>query len=189
MTPDKFRIDRFPSTVLDARSGVPDSLGVWRRDDTAEVETLDPVLFADIMDVSMRGALQMQGQEPLKAQGHFLAAMRRLPEPLGRWNAAGWLLLALGHACVVRADWPLARQVLTDAMWSPGVFGNPWAHRLKGQAHFALQELDRAADDLLRAYQSVGHAILEGTPPGCLTLIEETVRNATAAQSAAQSAT
>lgn len=181
MTPTQFRTEQHPWTVLDARSGVQDPLGIWRRDDQAEVDSLPPEKFAEIEEAGELGGLWMREKKFAKAQARFLAALRLLPEPLGRWNAAGWLLLALGHAAVAQSAWPLARQVLSDAMWSPGVFGNPWAHRLKGQVHFALGEEARAADDLLRAYRAAGHAIMEGTAPGCLTLIEETLRKAAAA--------
>lgn len=127
----------------------------------------------------------MREQQPEAAQARFAAALRLLPEPIARWNAAGWALLALGHTCVVQSRWDIGRQVLTDAMWSPGVFGNPWAHRLKGEVHLALEERDRAADDLMRAYKGVGHAILEGTAPGCLALIEEILQHAVSAEGAA----
>ncbi len=175
MTPTQFCIEPYPRTVLDRRSGVQDGLGVWRRDDEAEVDTLDELLFNEIEHCCQLGIQHMRDRQPSDAQEQFLQALRHLPEPLGRWNAAGWALLALGHVAVTRENWNMARQVLTDAMWSPGVFGNPWAHRLKGQVHLACEERDRAADDLVRAYRAAGQAILEGTAPGCLALIEESL--------------
>lgn len=184
MTPVKFQIEPFPSTVLNPRSGVQSGHGTWFRDDHEEVELLDPALFAEVNKQCELGAQRMREQKPEAAQALFKAALRLLPEPLGRWNAAGWTLLALGHVCVVQSHWEIGRQVLTDAMWSPGVFGNPWAHRLKGEVHLALDEKDRAADDLLRAYKAAGHAVLEGTAPGCLALIEEKLQQAVASDGA-----
>ena len=178
MTPERFQLEPHPWTILDPRSGVKDDLGVWRRDDHAEVALLDPGLFAEVRGLCEFGAQRMRDQGPDDAQVRFKDALGLLPEPLGRWNVAGWTLLALGHVWVAQSRWELSRQVLTDAMWSPGVFGNPWAHRLKGQVHLALGERERAADDLLRAYRAAGHAVLEGTAPGCLALIEETLQRA-----------
>ncbi len=184
MTPNKFHIEPFPRTVLDARSGVQSVQGAWYRDDNEDVEVLDSMLFAEVRDQCELGAERMREQQPEAAQALFMAALRLLPEPIGQWNATGWILLALGHACVVQGRWDLGRQVLTDAMWSPGVFGNPWAHRLKGEIHLALGERERAADDLFRAYKAAGHAILEGTSPDCLALIEEIIHHAVASDGA-----
>ena len=173
MTPAPFRIYNLTWTILDKRAGVQDGQGVWHRDDDADVPTLDRDVFAAVRKHCNQGEAHMKERHVRQARESFIAAIKLLPEPLGQWNAAGWALLALGHAHVVTNDWQIARQVLSDAMWSPGVFGNPWAHRLKGQVHFALNERDRATDDLCRAYLMAGRDVFEGSGPECMALVEQ----------------
>ncbi len=173
MTPDAFHFEGLTWTVLDRRSGVQDEKGVWRRDDSAEVELLPDSVFAVVHTFCKTGAEAMQAKRPREAHDSFVGVLELVPKPLGRWNAVGWALLALGHTHISQASWNTARQVLSDAMWSPGVFGNPWAHRLKGQVHLALSERERAADDLARAYMAGGRAIFEGAGPECMVLLEQ----------------
>jgi len=173
MTPTPFHFDGLTWTVLNKRSGVQDEKGVWRRDDDAEVEQLTDSVFAVIEHICKTGAGFMQARQPRQAHDCFVGVLELVPKPLGRWNAVGWALLALGHAHVSQGSWMTARQVLSDAMWSPGVFGNPWAHRLKGQVHLALSERERAIDDLTRAYLGGGRAIFEGAGPEHMALLEQ----------------
>ncbi|HJN77244.1 MAG TPA: hypothetical protein QGF58_25185 [Myxococcota bacterium] len=173
MTPPPFQIDGLTWTVLDERSGVQDDKGVWRRDDFGEVEKLDPSVFALVHQCCETGTDFMREEKPKEAHGAFLGVLELVPKPLGRWNAVGWALVALGHVHVIQGSWTTARQVLSDAMWSPGVFGNPWAHRLKGQVHLALSERDRAIDDLARAYMGAGREVFKGAGPECMALLEQ----------------
>ena len=173
MTPPEFCIKALTWTVLDPRSGVPSEQGVWIRDDYADVEILDQRTFRVVEQGCRLAGEHMAVRRPREAHTCLVTVLERLPGPIGRWNAAGWALLALGHAHFSAKNWDMARAVLTDAMWSPGVFGNPWAHRLKGQAHLELGERDRAADDLARAYLGAGRSIFGETETACMALVAE----------------
>ncbi len=181
MTPTEFQIEGLTWTKLDARSGVQDMRGIWRRDDLADLKQLDDHLFEGVRELCTAGEQHMANREAQKARDCFGQAVVLLPPPRGRWNAAGWALLALAHVHVAVQDWKTARQILSDAMWSPGVFGNPWAHRLKGQVHYALGETERAVDDLTRAYMGAGRPVFEGAGPECLALVDEAVNSRDAA--------
>ena len=47
------------------------------------------------------------------------------------------------------------------AMWCPGALGNPFLHLRLGQCQFELGGLDRAADELDRAYMGAGTDIFD----------------------------
>jgi len=47
-------------------------------------------------------------------------------------------------------------------MRCPDAIGNPFLHLRLGQCQFELGELDRAADELARAYMGAGAKIFEG---------------------------
>jgi hypothetical protein len=173
MTPTAYHFDGLPWTVLDARSGVQDAEGVWRRDDEADVECLSDAKFALVRSCCEAGIEFMKTQQPQMAHDSFVGVLEFVTEPVGRWNAVGWALLGLGHVHVSQNSWVTARQALSDAMWSPGVFGNPWAHRLKGQTHLALGERERALDDFTRAVMGGGTEVLKGTGPEVTALLEQ----------------
>lgn len=48
------------------------------------------------------------------------------------------------------------------AMQCPAAIGNPFLHLRLGQCQFELGNLDRAADELARAYMGAGADIFEG---------------------------
>ncbi len=173
MTPTDFRIEGHTWTVLDPRSGVQDEQGVWRRDDEAEVELLDERSFFIVQQGCRLAGEHMAARRPRETHKALVTVLEQLPQPIGRWNATGWALLALGHAHVAAKNWDLARQVLSDAMWSPGVFDNPWAHRLKGMVHLELGEHERAAHDLTRAYLGGGRTIFGEHEPACMSVVSD----------------
>jgi len=175
MTPKEFQVSGLTWTALNPRSGVQDEHNIWRRDDEADVDRIDDELFGQIEALCVQGREHMRSKRPWDAHLAFAAAVKLVPEPIGRWNCTGWALLALGHVHVVAQNWSTAREILGDAMWSPGVFGNPWAHRLKGQVHYALNERERAVDDLTRAYMGAGRPVFKDAGPECLVLVEEAV--------------
>ena len=53
------------------------------------------------------------------------------------------------------------RDNVSMAMHCPGAIGNPFLHLRLGQCQFELGNLDRAADELARAYMGTGIEIFE----------------------------
>jgi tetratricopeptide (TPR) repeat protein len=89
----------------------------------------------------------------------YWAAWRLLPEPQIDWAASVWILAAIGDANFLRRDYvagPDRPLHCLDAM------GNPFLHLRLGQCLFELDDLDRAADELARAYMGAGSGIFEG---------------------------
>lgn len=92
----------------------------------------------------------------------FWAAWDLLPEPQTEWEAATWILGAIGDANFLGEDFEAGRDNLSLAMHCPDGIGNPFLHLRLGQCLFELGELDRAADELTRAYMAEGADIFEG---------------------------
>jgi hypothetical protein len=65
---------------------------------------------------------------------------------------------------------------LQDSMSCPGTLGNPWVHLRLGQARFEVGELERAADELARAYMGGGRDVFEGQDPKYFALVEKVLR-------------
>src|SRR5215467_14819538 len=95
------------------------------------------------------------------ALASYWAAWDLLPEPRTDWEAATWILAAIGDANFLGHDFTAARDNLSMAMHCPDATGNPFLHFRLGQSEFELGNLDRAADELTRAYMGAGEDIFE----------------------------
>ena len=95
----------------------------------------------------------------------FWEAWDLLPEPRTDWEAATWILGAIGDANFLSGDFAAGRDNLSMAMRCPDAVGNPFLHLRLGQCQFELGNLDRAADELARAYMAEGDELLEDEDP------------------------
>lgn len=96
-----------------------------------------------------------------KALDCYWAAWNLLPEPKTGWEAATWILGAVGDANYLNRDFAAGRDNLSFAMRCPGAIGNAFLHLRLGQCDYQLGNLDRAADELTRAYMAAGVEIFE----------------------------
>lgn len=100
-----------------------------------------------------------------EARKLFMQAWALLPEPQSEWEATTWLAAALGDIDFLKGNYAAARETLQFAMICPGGLGNPFLHLRLGQSQFELGELDRAADELMRAYMGAGEDIFAEEDP------------------------
>lgn len=96
-----------------------------------------------------------------EALDKYWSAWDLLPEPATQWEAATWILAAIGDVNFQSGDFQAGRDNLVTAMHCPGAIGNPFLHLRLGQCQFELGEMERAADELARAYMGGGAEILE----------------------------
>lgn len=96
---------------------------------------------------------------------NYWAAWDLLPEPKTEWDAATWILAAIGDANYLGGDYVAGRDNFANAMHCPGAIGNPFIHFRLGQCRFELGEFDRAADELMRAYMGAGRKIFDQHDP------------------------
>jgi tetratricopeptide (TPR) repeat protein len=101
-----------------------------------------------------------KGKYP-EALKKYWAAWDLLPEPQTDWQAATWILGAVGDANFLGGDYVAGRDNLSMAMHCPDAIGNPFLHLRLGQCQFELGNLDGAADELARAYMGAGAEIFE----------------------------
>lgn len=118
-------------------------------------------IHARIQTLCQRGdALADTGEFPA-ALAQYWAAWDLLPEPQTDWAAATWILAAIGDANFQGGDFTAGRDNLALAMHCPDAVGNPFLHLRLGQCQFELGDLDRAADELARAYMGAGEEIFD----------------------------
>ena len=105
-------------------------------------------------------ALANMGQYPATLEQYW-AAWDLLPVPQTIHAASTWILATIGDANFLGGDYSAGRDNLSMAMHCPDATGNPFLHLRLGQCQFELGNLDRAADELARAYMGAGSAIFE----------------------------
>lgn len=94
-----------------------------------------------------------------------------LPEPKDEWNAALWVLAAIGDCHFYLNDFLKAQQVLQAALRLPDAIGNPFLHLRLGQTEFELGNTTRAADELIRAYAVEGPELFADQDPKYLSFL------------------
>jgi hypothetical protein len=102
----------------------------------------------------------------------YWAAWDLLPEPKINWEAATWILGAIGDANFLAGDFVAGRDNLSMAMQCPDAIGNPFLHLRLGQCQFELGSLERAADELARAYMGEDGAIVADEDPKYLAFLK-----------------
>src|SRR5262245_45500025 len=101
MTPRRFvTLDGqpFAFTRLDRRAGLPHERGCYVMADDGELVPLLPAkLYKEIQAHCHEGERLMAARNHNKAFHQFLQALDLLPDPREQWNAAGWILVAVGE--------------------------------------------------------------------------------------------
>jgi tetratricopeptide (TPR) repeat protein len=133
-------------------------------------------VFARITELCEEGNDLAEQGAFSEAVGMFQQAWNLLPEPAVQWEAATWILAALGDVYFLSGDYEAAREKLSLAMHAPGAIGNPFLHLRLGQVQFELENASRAADELARAYLQEGKKIFEGEDPKYLDFIKGKLR-------------
>jgi tetratricopeptide (TPR) repeat protein len=133
---------------------------------------LTPEVHADIERLCAQGDQCAEAEQYADALQSYWAAWDLLPEPKTQWDAATWILTAVGDANFLSGDYTAGRDNLSHAMQCPEAIGNPFIHLRLGQCQFELGALDRAADELMRAYMGDGADIFEDQDPKYLKFLQ-----------------
>lgn len=92
----------------------------------------------------------------------YQAAEALIPEPKENWEASTWIYTAIGDTLFYMGNYSEALQAFQKAIASPDGLGNPYIHLKLGQCQFEMGNLEKAADELTRAYLGEGAEIFEG---------------------------
>ncbi len=129
------------------------------------MKELDDKTHSAITQLSQKGDFYAENREFAKALAEYWQAFDLIPEPKTDWDATIWVLAAIGDANFLGNDFQACLDNLSNAMHCPGAIGNPFLHLRLGQCQFELGNLDRAADELTRAYAVVGEEIFSEDDP------------------------
>jgi len=137
---------------------------------------LDPQVYAQINQLSAAGNEMLEVGNSQGALATFEKALSLVPPPLEGWEAAMWLFTSIAECHFVAGDFVAARGNALKAVRCPGGIGNPFVHLRLGQAEFELGSMERAKDELARAYMGGGDEIFAGDDPKYWRFIREILR-------------
>lgn len=140
------------------------------------MDTLPDKLYRKMEGLCAKGDRLAHRKKFAKALSQYWAAWDLLPEPKTQWNAATWILAAVGEANFLGGDFQAGRDNLTYAMHCPDAIGNPFLHLRLGQCQFELGNLDRAADELARAFILEGVKIFGDDDPKYLAFVKSKLK-------------
>ena len=123
---------------------------------------LNDEIYEEIQSLCSTGDALVDAGDFADALRKYWEAYDLIPEPKDEWEASLWIMGAIGDANFLAGDFEAGRDNLSNAMHLPDAVGNPFLHLRLGQCQFELGNLDRAADELMRAYGVAGEEIFEG---------------------------
>jgi tetratricopeptide (TPR) repeat protein len=139
-------------------------------------DTLDEQTHAAITQLTEAGDRLVEQRSYDQALDTYHQALDLVPEPITDWEAATWILTAIGETQFFKKDFIKAREALQQAMHCPDAIGNPFIHLRLGQVQFELGDLQRARDELARAYMGAGDEIFDGEDPKYLALVRQALK-------------
>jgi tetratricopeptide (TPR) repeat protein len=140
------------------------------------MRSLDDEIHARIARISEEGNALANAGDLEGALQRFRAALELLPAPRESWEAAHWLLTAIGDVLFLQGRFAEALAPLQQSVAAGGL-GNPFVHLRLGQVQLELGNRERAADELARAYMGAGDEIFESEDPKYRRLVRETLRS------------
>ena len=129
-------------------------------------------LYSQIQDLCAAGDEFAESNNFPEALRCFWEAWDLLPEPANQWEAAMWILAAIGDANFLSNDFVAGSDNLSLAMSCPDAVGNPFLHLRLGQCEFELGNLVSAVDELMRAYMAAGSEIFSDQDPKYLKFLK-----------------
>ncbi|USD22771.1 hypothetical protein MJO52_06440 [Microbulbifer variabilis] len=133
---------------------------------------LDPSIHDKIVVLSKEGDDLSNGAHYSEARAKYIEALKLLPDHPSNWEAATWLFVAIGDTHFLSENFEKMMKAFSNAVQCPGGLGNPFIHLRLGQAYWELNELDKSADELTRAYMGGGMDIFMEDDPKYLEFLE-----------------
>jgi tetratricopeptide (TPR) repeat protein len=143
-------------------------------------EDHDRGVFELIVRFCREGLEQAAAGKYDEAVASYFAAWELLPEPREEWDAAPWILAAIGDVLYRRKGYTMALDFFQRARRCPGGAHNPFVHMRLGQIHLHLGDHERAREALALALEVGGRKVFRGEDPRWLDWLGRTPIAATA---------
>jgi len=133
---------------------------------------IDQATYDRIAALYEEGEKLTQSGQISSAFVKYVEAWALIPDPKELWNISTPVISAIADCCFLAGEYGEVLQALEFGMNCPGAVGNPFLHLRLGQALLEQGgEDDRAADELMRAYEVHGEKIFEHQDPKYLAFL------------------
>ena len=136
----------------------------------------DDIARERIEDLCARGDEQARRGDYPNALKHYWMAWDLLPQPKTDSDTATWILGSIGDANFLCGDFKAGCDNLSQAMHCPNGIGNAFLHLRLGQCRYEVGNMERAADELTRAFMGEGEEIFSGENPKYLAFLKTRIR-------------
>jgi len=133
---------------------------------------LSETVHAEITALCKLGDDLAKAGELESAKEKYVAALRLVPENHREWEAATWIYVAIGDVHFRMLSYEKAFKCFFNAVQCPKGLGNPYIHLRLGQLYYELGNLEKATDELTRAYMGAGMKIFMEDDPKYLEFLE-----------------
>jgi len=137
---------------------------------------LDNDIYARIKLLCAEGDALAERKEYQLALEKYQESLRLLPEPIVAWEAATWILVAIGDVHFLSGNINDAYIAFSNPIHCPNGVGNPFIHLRLGEIQYELGNQILAADELARAYMAAGKDIFTGEPEKYFNLVKRKLK-------------
>lgn len=135
----------------------------------------DKELFLTVKDISKKAKhLTLKGKFKTSIE-EYKKGVALLGEPVMESKYAVMLFSGIGEAYFLQKKWEEALEYYGYAVKSKGGLGEPLIHLRLGQLRYELGDMEKAKDELIRAYMGAGDIIFEAEYPKYFNLIRDII--------------
>lgn len=116
-----------------------------------------------------------RANRPQQAIDTYEQAYGLIPEPKQESELAMIALCSIGELHFLQGEWNLAFEDFSEAVKCREGLGNPHIHMRLGQLQYERGNMQRAADEFMRAYMGAGNDMFGGEDPKYFDLIRQYV--------------
>lgn len=140
------------------------------------MKQLDSNVHQEITNLCKKGDELVEYGKFLEAKDIYLKALELLPQNHKAWEAATWIYVAIGDIHLRLGNIEKAFKCFFNAVQCPTGLGNPYIHFRLGQTYFESGIMDKAVDELTRAYMGAGLEIFMEDDPKYLAFLETKIK-------------
>lgn len=139
------------------------------------MEVLNENLFNQINDLCNKGDELADNGQFNEALKQYKDAWKCLPEPKAQWEAATWILVAMGDINFLNGKYRQAVKDLTSALASINAVDNPFVYLRLGQSQLELGEEKAALESLQTAYELGDEELWDGEEAKYLDFMKKNI--------------